>query len=604
VTAQHERLGMSFAEASLRLRQAIGLVWGCAPGLTTLAVVLAILQGVTPLVGLYLLKLIIDALTAGVAAGNPEATIPHLLFLIALAALTGTLAALARLGSTVVGEAQAQVVTDSVADTLHSKSIEVDLEYYENPRYHDVLHRAQQEAPYRPTRIVSGLLTLGQSGMSLLAILALLCTLHWGVALLLAVATLPAAVVRLVYSRRLFAWERQVTKEERRAYYFHRVLTDGAYAKEIRAFALGHVIRDWYRDVRAVLRRQKLAITRQRALTELAMETFAVVAVFGALAFIAVLTITGRSSLGSLVMYFQALQTGLGATRGFLSGLARLFEDSLFLSYYNEFMALQPRVTEPPQPRPVPRPIERGVVLDGVSFAYPGSSRKALESVSLAFRPGEVTAIVGPNGSGKSTLVKLICRIYDPSEGVLAIDGVDLREVSLVELRRRVATLFQDYGQYHLSARQNIWLGNTGLQPESEAIVGAARASGADEVVSSLAQGYDTVLGRVFDGSEELSVGEWQKVALARALVRDADILILDEPTSALDPAAEAHVLAHLRSLASGRIVIVVSHHLALVRCVARVVMLGHGRVLETGTPADLLTLGGVFAQLCALHAR
>jgi len=297
-------------------------------------------------------------------------------------------------------------------------------------------------------------------------------------------------------------------------------------------------------------------------------------------------------------------QTSLSALQQVLSGLAALYEDNLFLTYFHEFQALGRTVHDPAAPRALPRPMRDGIVFDQVSFAYPDTDRTAIDRVSLAIRPGEVAALVGPNGSGKTTLVKLLCRLYDPSEGRISIDGVDLRDVRVVDLRRGLSVIFQDYAEYQLTARENIWLGNVALDEGDTAVEAAARDAGADDVIAGLPEGYATRLGKVFEDGEELSIGEWQKVALARAFVRSAEILVLDEPTSALDPIAEWNVFERIRERAEGRAVILISHRFSTVRMADSIHIMDHGRLVESGTHDELLALDGRYARMYDVQAR
>ena len=371
-------------------------------------------------------------------------------------------------------ETQALAVTDHMHDLLHAKSIEVDLEYYENSQYHDTLHRAQQEAPFRPTRIVHGLLQVGRSSISLLAIAGLLFSFQWGVAVILFVAAVPGVLVRLRYAGRLFYWQRQRTPAERRARYFNWLLTTDVHAKEIRLFELGALFMRRYRDVRQQLRRERLDIAAQRTVAELVTQASGTLAVFAAYAFIAYRTVQGAITLGDLVMYYQAFQRGQGFLREMMSGLAGLYEDSLFLTNLYEFLDLKRMVIDSPHPQPVPRPLQTGVVFHRVSFGYPESPRTVLHEITFTIRPGEVVALVGKNGSGKTTLIKLLCRLYDPTSGLITLDGVDLRQFEITALRRQISVIFQDYARYHLSARDNVWFGSVDFPPDQARIAAAA----------------------------------------------------------------------------------------------------------------------------------
>jgi ATP-binding cassette subfamily B protein len=308
--------------------------------------------------------------------------------------------------------------------------------------------------------------------------------------------------------------------------------------------------------------------------------------------------------LGDLVMYYQAFQRVQGFLQGMLGSLAGLYEDNLFLSNLYEFLDLERKVIEPLHGRAFPQPMQTGIVFNHVGFQYPTGTRKVLEDVSLAIRPGEVVALVGENGAGKTTLVKLLCRLYDPTGGTITLDGVDLRRFETAALRREFSVLFQDYAQYHLTARENIWVGNTALPPDDERVVGAAGDSGADEVIRGLPKGYETVLGKLFEEGEELSVGEWQKVALSRAFLRDAQILVLDEPTTSMDAKAEYAVFQRFRKLVSGRTAVLISHRFSTVRMADRIYVLKDGRITEGGTHDELIHRGGTYAQLFEMQAQ
>ena len=588
----------------LQLARALRLVWHSSRGWTLVSTWLLLVESTLPLASLYLMKLVVDTVAAGVSGPGTGATFTSVAFLIALAGATALIGDICRSISRLASETQALAVTDHMHDLLHAKSIEVDLEYYENSQYHDTLHRAQQEAPFRPTRIVHGLLQVGRSGISLLAIAGLLFSLQWGVAVILLAAAVPGVLVRLRYAGRLFYWQRQRTPAERQARYFNWLLTADAHAKEIRLFDLGALFMRRYRDVRQQLRRERLHIAAQRTVAELLTQASGTLTVFAAYAFIAYCTVQGAITLGDLVMYYQAFQRGQGFFREMLSGLAGLYEDSLFLTNLYEFLDLKRMVIDSPQPQPLPRPIRTGVAFHRVSFRYPESPRTVLHEITLTIRPGEVVALVGKNGSGKTTLIKLLCRLYDPTSGLITLDGIDLRQFEITALRRQISVIFQDYARYHLSARDNVWFGSVDLPPDQARIAAAATRTGADEVIHRLPHGYETILGKWFEDGEELSLGEWQKVALARAFLRDAQLIVLDEPTSAMDAKAEYEVFQKFRQLAAGRMAILISHRLATVRMADCIYVLEHGTIIECGTHDELMARGGMYADLFSLQAQ
>jgi len=589
---------------ALQLGRALRFVWQSAKGWTIANGVLIVVQGVLPLLPLYLMKLIVDAVTAGVAAPDKGVALRHVLLLVGFMGAATLFASLIRLIAGLVSEWQAFIVTDHMNEVLLAKSIEVDLEYYESARYYDTLHRAQRDAPYRPISIVNGLAQIGQNGISLLAIAGLLLSFNWIIATILFAAVISGAAVRLRYTGQMYRWQREQTSTERQAGYLNWMLTGSSHAKEIRLFDLGPLFMRRFRDLRWKLRTGRLAITRRRSIADFAAQAFATAAIYGSYAYVGYQAMWGKATLGDLVMYYQAFQRVQGSLQGILGSLAGLYEDNLFLSNLYEFLDLKRTVIEPVHARPVPQPMQRGIVLNHVSFQYPAGTRKVIEDISLTIRPGEVVALVGENGSGKTTLIKLLCRLYDPTAGTITIDGVDLRQFETRALRHEIAIIFQDYAHYHLTARENIWFGNTALPPDHERVIAAARRSGADDVISALPHGYDTVLGKWFEDGEELSIGEWQKVALARAFMRDAQIIVLDEPTSSMDAKAEYEVFQSFRQLVSGRTAILISHRFSTVRMADRIYVLKHGSVIEGGAHEELINRQGVYADLFERQAR
>jgi ATP-binding cassette subfamily B protein len=588
-------------EISGNLAWTLKFVWQSAKGLTVANVAITLAQSLVPLFGLYAIKLLIDAVAAAMASTGSTTTIPYLV------ALAAGLVLIERALNTVadlVRAAQAHTLTDRFYKILHSKSSAVDLAYYENAAYQDTLHRAQQEAPYRPARVLNALCGAGQGVTSLLAIAALLLSFHWSVPIFLVVAAAPALLLRFRFAKTLYAWSRQQTPTERRAAYFNAMLTEQMHAKELRLFGLGDIFSRRFGDLRDRVRGERIDLLKKRSVAELLGQAAAIAPLFALYGFLAYRAVNGFLTLGDLVMFYQAIQRAQSALYRVLESVAEIYENRLFLSSVQEFLALKPSIegtTDDTQRR---ASFHRGIELRNVRFRYPGADRDVLSGVDLFIRKGEHVALVGENGCGKTTLVKLLCRLYDPTGGQITLDGVDLRCLNLKDLRRKIGVVFQDYARYNVSAKENIWFGNADGRPDDVSIQAAAMMAGVHEKLTGLQRGYESVLGKKFEAGVELSGGEWQKIALARAFFRDPELVILDEPSSALDAKAEYEIFEKFHRLFQDRTAILISHRLSTVKMADRICFLEGGVVVEAGSHDELVHRGGKYAHMFEKQAR
>ncbi len=586
----------------LMLGRAASFVWKSSRGLTIANLFLTIIQGLLPLIPLYLMKLLIDSVEE-VISGGDTSSFGHIGLLIGIMGGVALLSALVKSIAGIVEQTQARVVTDYMQDILHRKSIEVDLGYYEDSKFYDTMHRAQGEAPYRPTSIVNGFIRTVQNSISLLAMVGLLLSFHWIVAVILVAAALPGVLVKLKFSKVSWKWQRTRTETERKAWYKHWLLTSVGHAKELRLFGLGEHFRVMYMNLRAILRREILGIAKRRAAADLATGTVATLLIYGSLAFIAKQAFAGLITIGGMVMYFGAFQRGLGYLKGLLGSLAGLYESNLFLSNLFDFLDIEPSIIDPSEPEIFPPSIVNGIVFNHVDFNYTSNDKKVLDDVSLRINPGEMLALVGENGSGKTTFVKLLCRLYDPVSGSVSIDGTSIKDFRVEDHRSNIGVIFQDYARYHLTAVENIRLGDIKHSPDDSVIRLAAEAAGADAMIENLPDAYDTVLGRSFKGGMQLSIGEWQKIALARAFIRDAPIVVLDEPTSALDAKAEHALFVKFRELVQGKTSLIISHRFSTVRMADRIAVLDKGRIIEQGTHEELMEINGKYREMYEIQA-
>ena len=584
--------------------RAVILVWRSAPIWMAANAFVVLMTALLPLLFLLVLKSLIDSAAAMIESGGDEATLNDLLWWIAAACGIGLIQALNDALGLLAKDAQAQATTDRAADILHEKSIAADLEYYENPDYRDSLHRAQREAGHRPRAIVAGLLGVASNAVGLAAMIGVLFTFHWAAVPILFLASLPGGFLRLRYAREIYGWKRDRTTVERLVGYFSSLITETRFAKEVRLFGLGPYLRRRSRDARDLLRQEKLQISVRKSAAEFAGDACAVIGMFTVLFLIAHQAFIGAITIGGLAMYFHALNRARGQLGNLLMNISQLYEHYLFLVDFFGFVDLKPKLLDPVEPRPVPRPMKTGIVFDHVSFRYPSRGDTVLKDICMEIAPGEHVALVGLNGAGKTTLTKLLARLYDPTEGSISIDGTDLRSFRGQDLRREISVILQDYGKYQLTARQNIWFGDVELDDQDPRIAEAARQAGADETIGTFEKGYDTNLGTMLQGARELSEGQWQRVALSRAILRDAQILILDEPTASMDPRAEQEIFKRFHQLASGRTTILISHRLFSVTIVDRIFVIDHGRIVEQGSHEELLRQRGLYANLFEMQSR
>ncbi len=580
---------------ALRIDRALRFVWQAGPGWTVASAVLVVIQGALPLLSLYLLKLIIDSVSEAMTHGGGFSKV---VWYIAFAGGVGLLAALCSFFSEYVKKAQSLTVTDHMFSVLHEKSTSVDLAYYESPKYRDTLHRAQKEGPYRPTSIVNGLILTGQSGASLIAVMWLIVLFNPVLSLVMLAAALPGVLMRFQYSDQIYSWQKKRTEDERRTHYINWMLTGDAHAREFRLFGLGDHFITRFKEIRAVLRSEKLSFEKKRAFGDLVAQSSTTIAVFGSFIYIASRTVQGTITLGDMVMYFQAFQKGLLYLRSFLEGVAGLYEDNLFLLNFYEFLDVQPTIEESEGSNCVPETIQAGFEMTDVTFRYQNCEKNVIDCVNLYIKPGEIVALVGENGSGKSTLVKLLCRLYDPDRGTVFLDGTDIKRFSAKNYRKKISVVFQDYIRYSLTARENISLGDIDNDPGADRLETAAQKAGIKGFIESLHSGFDTPLGRMFKGGEELSVGQWQMTALARAFFRDADLVILDEPASSLDVKSEYEVFNRFKDLVRDKAALIISHRFSTVKMADRICLLKNGKIAEQGNHDELMEMDKGYATL------
>ena len=601
MSSNPEILSKKFRKALAQLPylpRALKLVWEVARPWTIAWVVLLIVQGVLPAAVVYLTKLVVDGVVFAVRNGSSWTVVRPVLVLLVLLGGILLLMEVVRGGINWVRTVQAELLQDHIMSLIHEKSVTADLAFYELSDFYDHLHRARSEAWYRPVALLGNLGALLQNSITLLAMGAILIPLGPWLALALMLSTLPAFFVVVHYALAEYQWRLRSTGDERRAWYYDWIMTTAEAAAELRLFGLGKHFQSNYKALRQRLRGERFQLTRRQSIAELGASLIALLIIGGALGWMAWKALHGLVTLGELALLYAAFNQGQGLMRTLLENAGQLYGNSLFLGNLFEFLSLEPKIIcRGGPPWPPHRDLNTSINFTGVSFTYPNASSKALDDFTITIPAGKIVAIVGPNGAGKSTLLKLLCRFYDPDEGTISIDNRDLTEVAVDDLRRLITVLFQQPVHYNTTVRENILYGDLELDASEAEIQRAIKAAGAEDVVSRLPEKEQTLLGRWFAGGTELSVGEWQRIALARAFLRRAPIIILDEPTSALDPWAEADWLERFRELAHGRTSIIITHRFTTAMHADVIHVMHRGRIVESGSHHRLLEQSGLYAE-------
>jgi ATP-binding cassette subfamily B protein len=587
---------MKMKEKTILFGKSLRLVWESAPGWASANFTVSVVRSFLPLLLVWLIKGVIDGITDASTAA-PGTPIVNVLWPILAVAIVWFLDEATSDFSNYIRKKQSFRLEEYMYDLLHTKSVALDLINFERPEYFDILSRASREAPWRPNSILNNLISIFRSLLSLIVMAALISSLSWILALLLIVANIPGVWLRLHYADVLYRFQRQQTPEARKSAYFNWLLTGDRPSREVRLFGLGNYFRNLFRKSFLKQKEEEINIIRKRTIIELVSNLFKATAFLAVLLFIARQTIDGSLTIGQMAMFLIAFRQGMMFIKELFSGVAGLYEDSLFIGDTFEFLNLKENV-KAEEPVIKCRTLNHKINLENVSFTYPGNLSKTISNVSLEIKKGEIIALVGSNGAGKSTLVRLLCRLYDPDSGAIRYDDGDIRHIDPDEYRKQFSVVFQDFMLYNLSAGDNIRMGDADAVSNDKKIKESAEITGVDNLIGGLPEGYDTMMGNLFGESRDLSWGEWQKIALARALYRDAPVLILDEPSSALDAETEYDIFNRFREIVKGRTSILISHRFTNVSLADRIIVMDKGSIAETGTHAELMKRGGIYAVM------
>lgn len=583
-------------------REALTLVWTTHRGLTLLLALLTLFAGVLPGGIAYVGKLIVDAVVASAKSGDVAARWQVIWYVGIEALLVAALAAIQR-GLGVAQSLLRALLGQRVNVLILEKAQTLDLIQFEDADFYDKMTQARRGASTRPLSLVNRTFGLVQNGITLATYGWLLLQFSGWAVLVLVVAALPAFFVETYFSGaafRLFRWR---TPETRKRNYLEWVLAREDFVKEVKLFGMGQLLLERYKSIFDMLYKEDRSLTIRRGVWGFLLGLLSTVAFYGAYGWIGWSAALGLITLGEMTMYLLVFKQGQSAISSSLTSIGKMYEDNLYLSNLYEFL-------EEPSGHATGKETEGlspgdGVRFDNVSFVYPGATKPALSGVNLHLKPGQKLALVGENGSGKTTLIKLLTRLYSPTEGRILLDGRDLREWDLDALRNRIGVIFQDFVRYQFTVGENIGVGDVSHFTERSQWEEAAKKGMAAPFIDEMEQTYDTQLGRWFKDGRELSIGQWQKVALSRAFMRkQADILVLDEPTSAMDPEAEAHIFDHFREVTQEQMAILISHRFSTVRMADHIVVLDKGEMLEQGSHDALMEKEGHYARLFTIQAE
>jgi ATP-binding cassette subfamily B protein len=582
------------------LRQGLALAWTASPRALVRYTLLGMVNAAMPPITVYLGARLVNEIASARAGGIPfRAMLPVLVGLWSATAIQRAIGAYMGYGRNLF----VRRVQLEAEERLLAQAARVDLGHFDNSDWHDRLARAKRDVSWRPGDLTWSVLGLSSNVVSIVLMAGLLASLHW----VLVVLALGSSIVSLLLERQITEKMYQMfykeTPEEREREYLGDLLVQPRTTKEIRAY----VLPDYLLERHRALSEQLFAIRERmfRSASRISLFTGLIggTTLAAAYVFVAWRGTTGSISPGGVVLVIGAFASVAGTLGNISSTFVAVDQHTTFLEDYFSFLSIEPLVHVPAAPMALTAHRIDTVDFDNVSFAYPGGSGTALQGLDLHIRSGELVALVGENGAGKSTLIKLLLRFYDPDSGVIRVGGVDLREVDPETLRNRIGVLFQDYATYELSVRENVIMGRPSLPVDDDRVVEALHDARSEWLLERMPRGLDSKVGRLFEGGHDLSGGEWQRLALARIMYRDADVWILDEPTSSLDPEAEASIFAELKENLRGRIGIVISHRFSTVRIADRIAVIAGGKVTEIGSHDELIRAGGRYAQLFELQA-
>lgn len=549
------------------------------------------------LASLYSLKLLVDIVskTDLKNLGDESLLIEYIIY----AGIFGVLYNVVRSLANYTGEIQAARVSENIDDKIHDIAANLDLAFYESPEYFDVLKRAKDAGSYRPNQVILSILDILKNILSLMGVALILITINWLLLPMLILFVLPTLLVRIYFSNKQNVLRIKHTPTERKSFYLSTLITSDTSAKEVRSYNLGGFFKAQYYKIRMALLEERLKISFNRTVGEAISSGLSSVGFFVCMGYIMLRAVSGDSSLGDIALFLVVFPQTFNLLQNIASGISTVYQNNIFVASIFELFDLKKETPLQQGTDSIPDVSSLDLELKDVCFSYPNMQKPALSNINLKLPAGKIIAVVGLNGAGKTTLIKLLCRLYDPDSGSITLGGKDIRKFPIVEYRKQISMVFQDFCKYNFSAADNIRFGDINRQEHKmEDVINAAKHSGAHQYIEGFDNQYDTMMGKVFEDGREISIGQWQKLATARALYSSSRFLILDEATSALDAVAEKELFDSFRQHIGNRAALVISHRHSAVKHADYIYVLSNTRISQEGTDQELLAMEGDYARL------
>ena len=584
-------------------RDVLSILKNAAPSLSIAVTAVTLIEAIMTLLVLYTIKLLVDSISAHLASAEPGIS-AELIYVLCATGGVILLAALAQNLAAILRMRQGFLVSDYVDREIHGRAIAVGLRYYESPEYYDALERAREGGSRRPAQLISNVVISFRAMITLVGVLVLISSIEYRLLPVLLIPILIALFIRIHHARKLFKWRMSRAQKERRASYLDFVMTKAAHAKDLRINGIGPFFRDQFSKIREELRNGETEIEQARILSDFMMVALGAIVFVAASTWLLAQSLGQDRPIGDVVLFVLLLRRAETSGREMVGNISNLVDDHLFLRRLTDFLSVPIQNARTSRPSDLPIKFSSGLELADVTFQYDATEYPALRNVSMQLRPGQIVALVGENGSGKTTLIKLLTRLYDPTQGHVLLEGQDVREFDPHAFRALLSVVFQDYAIYADTVAENIRFGEVGRSASEGSISEAAEKAGASGFIEALPDSYETQLTKIFDKGHDLSIGQWQRIALARSLYATSKFLILDEPTSAMDAKAEFELFENFRTRIGDRGALIISHRLSTIRQADYIYVMADGEIVEQGTHDELVSLRGRYDQLFRKQAK